>query len=602
MGLVSEQVGEQVNEQGMKTVSELLIALLTVLNQKLKQKGFVDESQKGVLSILKHLENGGQTRMQIVDEVDKELFEAIMKNEDIPYVIMEQSIGGEKKYLFVTKDTDAKKMETVWERFAAETKRGFYEQAPQEFLHNMEGREIAVSKGYSEVELEAFRLEAAKIGLTYSIVKNETDKSKYDIMYVPEDKKTADKIFLGMHFDFQGPDGRAYKDALEHSITAKDNIMRQVNAHTKGIMYIANPDDPSRFITIQDGVMVQHNLSPVKSKDRKGNEIITYKDEIRKTFPFGAREVTKAMRMMGKCVVVPEKEMTHICGLDSNMKAIAHPKETFEQEYKKVKEVLTERTDIYISFISRQKPKNIGKITSLSNIEAEKIPLLMRELADAGVQATLTGNDLAFTEIDKAAIESILDKVLYTEMDFIEKFEAKMFYEGRGPEGLSIKNPETDIYIVSGRNPELVIHVGQSGNLEVTENGRHKLNITKDNPMYEQSLKAMLESIEDPAVLTKDEMHQEPSERVRIIEERLSTKENEATRILETTYEERKARCVNSNPERGFEDAEFQAAHTEHTSHSVEVKYIDRTFTEKIQDMDFGQKRVERTIERNESI
>lgn len=191
-------------------------------------------------------------------------------------------------------------------------------------------------------------------------------------------------------------------------------------------------------------------------------------------------------------------------------------------------------------------------------------------------------------------VKEVLDRTLYKDMKFRDKFQSMCFYEGRGPEGLDLNNLKEAVYITFTKDPsyvlcldEKVCTVYKDGGIVTTLDAKY------DN--FDANMASLIMSMNDIAVLTEPEMYGNPEDKVDIIEKRSAVKENDASVQYGKSYSERKEQFLNTKYESlSPEDKEIVKRHT---SHEVRVTYVDRTFMDKIIDRDFGTKMKEQNIE-----
>lgn len=584
MPLVSEQVGlKEAN-----TTSVFLRQLAILIAQMIKdapKKGYVDEHMKGAKAILKHINKGGQVNYQAVDVEDAALLEKLMQNKRIPYTKVSEIDG---KAVYVTRDTDKKKMEHVFEMMADELKVGFKEMKPLEFLTDNEGREVGHALGYTEAELEVFRKEAAKLGFSYAVVGNEKVKGQYDILYSKRDDALVKKALKGMAYEMSGPEGREYMEDIQRALAVKNSVMSHSKENPDKVLFIVNNNNPMQFITIQGNTMVQHTLSVEEKTGRDGQPKLVVKDSIKKTIPFGNRELTLAMKAYGKCSIIPENRMSFVKGFDSSKAAIVpDAKEAVRAMETIQKDCKRSAFPFYEANIGRKGSVQFDKVRTLSDVEPDVLADISRELASKGLYYMAVSGDFLFKEKDKAAVDIVLDKHLYKEESFLERFQSMLYYEGRGPEGIDLRKPDAPYYVLSAKDPNIVLKVSKD-EFEIIKDGSTVAKMDALQEGFEEQLSSLLSKMEDVAVLTEDEMKREPAEKVALIERRALSKENEASKQYYRDYDEKKEQFVNTKIEdMSPEDKEIVKSYT---CHEIRETYVERSFSEKIMDMDFGTK------------
>lgn len=392
MAIVSESAGLQQTDTTSTFLRQLAILLMQLI-QDGKKKGYQDEHLKGAKAIIKHIKHGGKTAYQMVDVADAALFEKILKKQKVPYVQIAEADG---KAVFITRDCDNKALEEAWDILKGELQVGYKEQTPHEFINHNAEQNICQSTGYSEVEIEIFRREAAKMGFNYAIVANEKTKGQHDILYSERDKAAVEKAIKSMYYNISGADGEKYRKAMEESISVKNDILFQSKQNRSNTLYIVNANNPMQFISISDGKMIEHNLTTEEKKDRDGKMRIVVKDHARKTFPFGNRELTQAMRSYGKCSIVPKEHMSFIKGFDDAGNVIvSRPTDLYNATVVIRKGMQDKTYAAYESSMDRSNLISAGKLRTLSNIDPEKLLEITKEISKAGIAYTAVNDSVA---------------------------------------------------------------------------------------------------------------------------------------------------------------------------------------------------------------
>jgi len=589
MPTVSEGLGMKEANTTSTFLRQMSILLAQAI-QNSKKHGYVDEHMKGARAILKHINSGGSTRYQMVKPEDAAIYEKILKNKRVPYVRLTSPDGNE---VFATRDCDSKLVEQAWEMLASELKIGFKEQTPHEFLNDNAGQKVFQIIGYNEVELEVFRREAAKLGFNYAVVGNEKEKGKYDILHSERDNSAASKAFRALEYELSGEAGEKLRKKIQASLDVKNQVLRTAKEKPKDIQYLVNRNNPMQFITLSDGIMVEHALSLEEKRGRDGQVSKVVKDKTRRTQPFGNREVTLAMKAYGECAVIPKEQMDFIKGYDSVGSAIILDYLELGKALAELDESMKASTyPVYAASITRSDITAKDKVCTLSNVEAEKLLQVTETLKKENITYVSIGEDFAFWEKDKAKVECILDKTLYRGLSFRDKFQAMLYYEGRGSEQLDLNRLPEPVYITSAINPEYVLKLDQSG-YALLLNGEAVLDLGKDSPKFEEQLEAMLDSMEEIAVLSQQEIEHSPEERVQLIEERAEIKENAASKQYALNYEERKERFLNAD----FETMppEEQELIRRCFEHKTVISFVDRSLGERMSDRVLQEQLMEHT-------
>ncbi len=576
MALVSEGIGMKEADATSVFIKQLMILLAQAIRDEKKQ-GYLDEHMKGAKTILKHIRSGGKNAYQTVDAGDAAVFEKLLQSQRVPYVRLQEIDG---KVSFVTRDCDKAQMEKVWELFAAELKIAFQEQTPHEFIHDNANQNVCQALGYTEAEVEVFRRQAAEIGFTYSVVTGE-EPGLFDILYAERDKDIATKALKAVEYEFSGEAGQEYKEKLEQSLAVKNQVLAQ--AKQKEPVYLVNAHNPMQFLQISDGMLTRHTLSLEESKGRDGAIEHIVKDKTERTYPFGNRELTQAMKAYGKCKLVPKDAMDFIKGFDSAGNALVTDTKELEQALKAIDQM----TAVPLFEIDFGRKEALWKepLCTLSGLAVTDLMEVTKALDKEKIDYTVVGRDMAYSVKDRAKVEQILNKTLYQNMDYLERFQAMVYYEKRGPEKLDLKNRTEPVYIASAVNPEYVLKLDKEG-YTLLQNGEPILTVSETDAKFGSNLEQMLDSMESIAVLTAKEAEQSPEERVQLIAERAAIKENAASGQYRGSYDEQKERFLSMDYE--AMTPEEKALVHQYMAHEIVTTKVDRSYRERVGDREFG--------------
>ncbi len=580
MALVSEGMGLKEANTASVFVRELATLLAKALGNRKRSK-YMDEHMRGAKAILKYIKNGGEVKMQMIDTEDAELFAKILKNQRVPYVIAGEKDG---KTVFVTRACDDKKLEQAWNIYADEIKVGFKEMTPHEFLNTHAEQEVCQAKGFSEIELEVFRKEAAAVGFNYAVVGNEDVKGKYDILYSKGDAANMTQAMKATAYEMSGADGKEYINELQKSLDMKKDIIARTK--NKETIYLINQDDSSKFAIIENGVLTEHNLSIEEKTGRDGNKKQVVKDKTKRIYPFGNRELTKTMRSYGKCAEVSAETMRFIDGFDSAGGVVVKDPDKIQAAFESVADAAKKSGKVYNAYVGRKGNADFDKILTLTDINNNDLLEVTRGLQAAGIDYLTVGGDLVYKEKDKSTVDSVLKDTLYNDKFFEQAFEDKCYYEGRAPEGFRLESIKSPVYIMSVYNPSYVVRLDKKG-LTVLDHGKEQLSIPVDAPDFAEKRNALLQSMDGIAIVTEKELSETP-DRAALIESRAAVKDNEASKQYYKIYKQKKEEFIRSDVN-DMNPADREIAKT-YLEHDIKITYVDRTFMEKITDMDFGKK------------
>lgn len=358
MPSVSEQVGTSEFQQFRQSVESLLLGAMGVMSEKTHQFRYTDESMKGAEAVLKHIRSGKQAKMQAVEGEDAALFASILKHNGIPYAEVAEGSGNGGKHIFLTRDSDSGKLEGVWNQYAFEVGKGFREMGLEEFLRCNWEQRVMTAEGYSEAELEVFRKEAAKAGVSYAVACSEGGNGKFDILFIPRDEAEVTGALLKMELAFSGKDGAAYRAEVQKNLGCRAGMARRLK-EAEEPLYLVDIKDPSRFYSVSDGSLVGHQLVTETVKGGNGRERQVVRDRVlSRTAPFGDREIWKAMHALGECAVLTEKEMTLARGLDAGQNVAVRSAEETAKAHQLLKERLEGEPGVYREFTARNGGEN----------------------------------------------------------------------------------------------------------------------------------------------------------------------------------------------------------------------------------------------------
>lgn len=593
MALVSEELGMKEADSTSTFLKQLMILLAQAMRDG-RQKGYTDEHMKGAKAIYRHIHFGGKVSFQVVSTEDAALFEKILQNRRVPYVRLAETDG---KTTIVTRDKDKKQVEKAWELLAQELKIAFQELTPQEFIQDNAGKNICHTAGYSEVELEVFRKEVASLGFTYAVIGNEKEKGKYDILYSEADKEIVTRALKGLEYELSGEEGLAYRQKLEQSLVAKNHILQEAKEKEKSkeILYIVNVNNPMEFITLGNGVMIEHKLSVEEKTKRDGSKVKVVQDKARKTQPFGNRELTVAMKKLGKCKLVPEERMDFVKSFDSAGNVQVPDVEELRLALQNVESY---NGPVFELSFGRAELMHGETLCTLSNLDTAEAMELTNALQKEGIAFTAVNGDIAYREQDRGQVDIVLDETICKGMSYMDKVQMKMKLEGRCPEDMNFQTMTEPVYFTSSSNPDYMLKVDMQG-LVVLKNGEAIMSMERTTPDFEDNLIMMFDSMENMVAITETEAGRSSQEKVKLIEERSGVKENQATIQYKLSYTEQKERFLNTD----FEslEAEEKELVQKFLEHETKISYVDRSYAVKMAEKDYGTRMKEQKTEKKRS-
>ena len=348
------------------------------------------------------------------------------------------------------------------------------------------------------------------------------------------------------------------------------------------------------------GYAVHHLTSDHQNlKNGKSYEYVKDIGDIKSNI-FDKDGIMKHVEGLSKAVVLTQEEMAFVKGISPNGKAITKT-ETFKEDFEKVKADLKNRTDFY-GGISKRMINNIGQVHLLKNIPQDKLSDIQLELTKRNLmdKVVVMGDDLAFGEVSRKAVYPIMEEFLYKDMSPLEKLENELYYRGNG--NIELTHPKETTFLISSEDPAFVIAVGPKG-FSVSKDGKTVSTMKKDDPAHDGMLLKIAASIKDPVVLSKEEISKPIAEKSGIINSRRTINQTSEASVRLTEQEKIKKEEL-YGVERGQDghlDPRQKDALKEYYRHEITDTYVERTFTEKVFDMETGRKLQENshtTIER----
>lgn len=91
-------------------------------------------------------------------------------------------------------------------------------------------------------------------------------------MHSERDNSAASKAFRALEYELSGEAGEKLRKKIQASLDVKNDVLRTAKENSKDIQYLVNRNNPMQFITLSDGIMVEHTLSleEKRGRDRRG--------------------------------------------------------------------------------------------------------------------------------------------------------------------------------------------------------------------------------------------------------------------------------------------------------------------------------------------
>ena len=589
---VYEEIYRGLADKAARSMDKFIELLRTMLEDRKRQIKYHDEGDEGIQAILRHLKKGGEVRMQDVPREYAPMFEAIVKSQGVPYFKIESGEGDGRRCVFITRNKDSKLMEDVWGKFHTELNIGMSEYPASEFINMTQGQDIRRSIGYDEVEVEVFRRKMAERNGAYAVIESDSESGKFDIMYMPRDHEEVDNAFRDMQYELSGDKGHIYKNTLSSDITERKAFEDRISPKRGETLYIVDSKNPNNFISVTATGFAVHSLKASEEilKNGRKQEIITDTNVIQSNI-FDKDRILHFAEGLTKPVVLSQKEMSLVTGIAPDGSAIVAKHDNFKNFYEDFRKELSSRDDLY-NGLSVRKMERIGRTYTLMNIPNNKMSEIYEAFRGAGLESrtAVVGDSVAYTESDKAIVTELLNGILYDGMTSLEMAESRLYYEGHG--NIELQKPAITKYLISARDPEFVIRIKPEG-MDIFKNGAVANEIAREDEQYEPLLIKLISSMKEPVVLSEEEIATSKEEKTDIINSRRSINQrSEALNYLQDVENNKKAEIhgIEHESEAKHLDSRQQEAVRSHLRHETVDTFVDRTFTEKIMDMDISKK------------
>lgn len=594
----NEQIAMNMLDQGMEINSKMadfITALLKIANQSNR---YNDATANGVKAILKEIQEGRKPKTDIVDAKDEEVFRQLLDIYHVPYMAISftDANTGKQRVAFMTREYDKRALDEIRERFLYEMNMGCSEIGVDSFMRNNDGQDVRSYTNLDDAELEVFRQYASRENASFSVIKDAKHHGKHEVLFIMRDKSAIDNAILQMTYDFSGERGKEYKQQVMDGISRKKKFERQLQPEGKETVFVVDTQNPKNFISVNKNGFIIHSLEEteqVRYDGRKENIVLD-----KNTVSFSAYDKDKLMDYVGKLknpVVLKADEMSIIASISNTGEAILPAYNEFKKKYDVLKKNLSNRTDFYNNRVVKERLKGPEKVHTLINIPQSVQNVMVQVIRNNHLHETVvSGGCIAYSEKERPVVERAVNAELYQGMNPLQRYEAKIFYEGRGM--LNVKDESRTQYVLNANSPEYVMKISDDG-LTIFNNGKETGHINRDES-FEQTITDLLYTIENPVVLQKGEMEVDPERKIENIMKHLpSNQQNKATEYLQDIERHEKEEiCGMSRGEsrENLSDRQ-QEAITKVSVYELQEYHVSRNLLEKIQDHQLGPKTVRET-------
>ncbi len=583
-------------EQGtiiLNETSKVLVALLEMINNmQLANRGnYNPNAQKAHKVLLSHVKNGGNLLADSISPKDAAIFEQLLKAYHIPFVSNRvPDENGEERIVFFTRDTDKSIMDTIRNRYMYELHMGLKELSINDFIKFNEGQNVAEISGLSEAMVAVFKHYSVAEDVSFTIA--EGKDGTFSILYTPRDENGVMRAIKAAEYDLSGKQGEIYKKNIENDIHNRETFFdRCLPKNENEIVYVVDSYNPSEFIAVTSKDFSIHSLHREKVTlfDGSTEEQIVDKNSI-KVPNHNRQELEDKLLQLRKPIVLTAEEMSIISGITD--KGVAEPiqGQDFIKAYKDLTMSLKSRNDFYEPVKIREMLNPDMQVHAYTNLLPGVVKRLNQEIA-AGTfskDIALEGDTLAFTDTDKAKINTIIIDEVKKEgaiLDDFGKLQLQFMFDGRG---YLTKDPEDKLYVVDAKTPNFVFRIDDKGFtiVNLTKDPSDTLReITYDraDPGFEQKIIQTLKGMNEPVILDKKEYEQPAEVRNQIIQSRIPENVGKDAKafIYRNDDREREQVITNTVDKTNLTDRQKQAIkHMNSTLHR-QTYIIDQSFIDK---------------------
>lgn len=587
----SEQVGQETLDSVTGITQSLLELLISLAREKAKHKDY-EKNKSGIYKLIEYMKKGGEIKSVVLDSKDAKVMEACMKAFNITYAATKTvDDNGKSIVVFWYRASDEPVVLKAKNKFIYEMGYGNGCVDPREFMEYNMNRTIKTKKGLNEVELEVFMHYANNENIKFSYVKSETEKNKWDIIYMQKNEEQINRALCSMAYDLSGPEGEKYYNEVEEH--ARNRIL--FNEKIKNIgdepKVIVDSKNPHNFITVTADNFTTHCIDVVKQKELGGEtrEILADKNTI-SISSYDREELMNYVEELESPIIMNLSDFKLIKGLSKTNEAIIIPEDQFREEYKKLSSVLENRTDKYEGKVVHEPTKISDTIYTYVNIPQSVHNFLYEEIENYNLDQTiLMSGNLACSDRDYPAVRNIIERALYGGKNSRERLEAKLFYEHNEILNLN-KQPIDTQYIVDAKNPDYVVKIANEG-MTIYKDSVEEVTIDSKDNDYEKIVIKTIDSIKKPIVLSEEE--EKSPEKIKIIQDRVVHKgENKAVDYLRNYEKNEKEALYTLKGEVNLEklNNRQREAISRLNTYETEEIYVDRTVREKINDYTIDKK------------
>lgn len=580
---IGSEAGEATASLGMQTAVQLMQSMIHVLEALAGRQNKIyrdPDTDRGLTVLLNHAKGGGMVMQSVVDQDDSATFAESLKEYHVPFVKVQEK--GAEHAIFLTRDTDRASVETAYRRFSLLSGIGMNEVSAKEFIELSDRQDATKIAGLKSEEVELFRMKMAGREGTYAVLRSETG---FDLLFLKKDREVMEKAFKDMVYELSGEAGDRYRKSLCEDLMKRDRFLSEAVPKDESIHYIADAEKPNEFLAVTKDGFSFHSVQLLDGicRDAEGKKLYEHD----RLLPF--------IRQLKKPVLLEESEMLFVKGIDRNGQAILEEQGKIMKYCEEVKQLISRRP--FYHGIRPRAVEQHEKIRTLSRLDADQISRLYTAVKEANFleSVAITQNSIAYPVTIEKEMEEILSRTIYRGLSDLEKIEDTVYFENRG-----------DLHDLSA--PKYLLDAGDGRSGYVFQITKETLTIYEKGEAIEVltgadrdlSLVELYRSMEEPVVLTEEEMR-DVEERNEAIAERVQSHQHtDASEYLRTQDSHKKQELYEMKDKddpkiNRLDDRQKEAAETVF-SYETKDLYIDRSILEKVTTMDFHRRLEQHTV------
>lgn len=277
---INQQVTNMLQQSGGK-VMNMTNELAKIFLDYLRQQAEKAKSEKNLLynttgevaidKLQNAVKNGAELKNIFVVDEDMVSLERHLKSQDVLYAVTDIEKDNAKLISFLERDEE-KIMQAV-ELLKAE--RGLIsELTPQLFLDANSEKGFLMTTNLDKDQLELFRLYAKEMGIVFAQV---NDEDRVSVLYEPEFKDKVNAALFRLGWDLNGPNGKAVREQVQHSLEAKKALSYAVDKG-EDELYVVSANNIKNYVHISpEGFALYKNENEILSE---GKDVPDYKDKV----------------------------------------------------------------------------------------------------------------------------------------------------------------------------------------------------------------------------------------------------------------------------------------------------------------------------------